>query len=190
MTEEECRAADVASRRSELANKRCARFEEACENCGCEKFSIGENSPGVVSSDEELVRFHFSPNDFGDDGSLTTLAFSDVTSLGLSVTRDQATNQQMQDAISARLKRLPPEGEWVSVSIAQTGSIKSIFRNQPQKDPERAFCVYDTAEPDNPLHAEVCQTKAGRKFRADLRNAFNAASRAVFRDGVLNPSRE
>ena len=191
MTAERCRAADTDTRLPGMGAQRCSRFEAACAECGCEDFSIGQahGSPGKVNPGEAVVRFHFAPEDIDDDGYPTTLAFSDVAELGLSVTRDRATDEQMGDAILARLSRLPEKSDWHSVSIASVADIRELCRRQKDKAPERAFCVYDTAEPGFPMHAEVCGTKASRKMRADMRDRFLAVPRAKFRDGLVNPVR-
>ena len=95
----------------------------------------------------------------------------------------------MTTAISKRLDKLELLADWHSVSRALVAEIRSIKRSLPNKAPERAFGVYDTAEPDNPQHAEVMQTKAGRSLRSELRKKFLAIERQEYRSGRLQPRR-
>jgi len=52
------------------------------------------------------------------------------------------------------------------------GSIRELTHGND----ERAFCIYDSALPDIPTHADVCQTTASRsemkRARKKLRNLF------------------
>ena len=187
MSTDECRAVDALTRQSEQSNKRCVSFENACPNCLCEEYSVGIGSPGPINSEERLTRFHFSPLDFDFSGKLTTFAFSDVESIGLSITREQASDEVMLAAIERRLHLLEPDVVWHSVSVASASAIRALTRTQENKAPERAFCVYDTAEPENVQHAEVMQTKAGRKLRSELRKQFGAVLRSEYRSGRLHP---
>lgn len=189
MSAEECRKADALTRQSGQGKRRCASFDAACPDCGCENHSIGLGSPGIVSSAETLARFHFSPNDVDDNGKPTPFAFSDVAELGLSVTREQASDLVMTAAIAKRLDNLDASADWHSVSLASVADIRSIHRSLQNKPLERAFGVYDTAEPDNPEHAEVMQTKAGRSLRSELRKKFSAVDRRDYRSGRLQPCR-
>ena len=189
MSAEECRKADALTRQPGHGDKRCASFEAACFDCGCERYSVGPGSPGVVDPAETVTRFHFSPIDVDENGKLTSFAFLDVAELGLSVTREQASDEVMTAAISKRLGRMKPDAVWQSVSIASVAEIRKIQRLQPNKSPERAFGVYDTAEQDNCQHAEIMQTKAGRSLRRRnytyLWMRVSASSRTGSNPGLL-----
>ncbi len=116
----------IASETEVDARKRCIRFDKECPGCLCERFSFGNGSPGLVASDEVLVRFHFSPCDLDDEGRPTTFAFSDVESLGLSVTRDRATDAEMEVAIARRISSARQELTWQSVSLIRTLEVRNI----------------------------------------------------------------
>lgn len=185
MTAELCKKIDRETRARQNASKRCDCFAAGYPECGCEKFSIGENSPGIVLDNELLIRFHFTPRDFGDDNKPTPLAFQDVAALGLSVVRDGATNELMCSAIINRLVLMEIGSNWHSISGIKVEDVRKIFREQKGIAPERAFCVYDTAEIENSMHAEICGTKASRKLRATLREKFLPVSKEKFRDGTV-----
>lgn len=127
--------------------------------------------------------------DLDDDGRPTTAAFSDVDSVGLSTTRDQATDEVMEAAIAGRLNAMRTSAEWHSVSIALVSDIRGIFVDQENNNLKQAFCVYDTAEPENVEHAEVMATKTSRRTRQELRSKFLAVGRCSYRSDLLQPIR-
>ena len=44
----------------------------------------------------------------------------------------------------------------MGVVFAQCQEVRNIMIDDSKR---RMVCVYDTAEPDNPAHAEICQTR-------------------------------
>jgi hypothetical protein len=185
MSEETCRR--IAAETYVDASRRCRRFEDECPECACEHFSFGNGSPGMVASDETLVRFHFSPHDIDEDGRPTPMAFTDVDSIGLSVTRDGCTDAEIERAMADRIAASGWGLTWHSVSLIPTREVRKLYRTQQGKKPERCFCVYDTAEEGNRMHAEICGTRAGRKFRKHLRDLCSLVLRGEYRGGALKP---
>lgn len=73
---------------------------------------------------------------------------------------------------------------WVGVLSGKCRDVRSI---RPDETDDRAVCVFDTAEPENPAHGELCQTHyiVEEADRVELRRKLYVA----FGDGtVIKPS--
>lgn len=85
--------------------------------------------------------------------------------------------------------------EWTGVVVAQTDEIRAIRLDGAPS--ARAICVYDTAEPQNPAHGELCATTvalddgSANELRAELMRVFNASTviaPASIRNGEVETS--
>lgn len=82
--------------------------------------------------------------------------FSHVATRGCSVQRaDQATADEMAGFVTNFLTA-QSNGAWLGVVSAQCGRVRKLVIEEKQG---KLFCVYDTAEAQNPSHAEIFQTK-------------------------------
>lgn len=155
-------------------------------SCTCEEYSMSFFSPGVVQSNEHVALFIFDPIfKLSKDGKAKPNAFSHVKSKGRSVQRhDIATNDEL---ISFTNNFLKDKGDrvWKGVLLASCDVIRAIKLHDSIN---RSLCVYDTAEKDNPAHAEIGQSQYvieeadSNELRYELLKAFNEG---VLTDSVL-----
>lgn len=137
-------------------------------DCACEAHSVSPFSPGRVTDDETLWRLILSPVHYDvAAGKVKELAFDDASNKGLSVQR--LTVAGGEDGIRRRgeARAADKPGRTFECAIGATAGAVRTLRGSA--DGER-FCIYDTAEADDPGHADVCQTRHGNKHaRALLR---------------------
>ena len=186
MNEDDCHRVDRETREDpSKARERVKEFNRHCPDAACEQFSFENGSPGRVEDNEAVVRIHFSPRDFNKDGVLLPAAFSDVSSVGLSVVRDQASEEEFVRAARQRLANLPGHGV-ASVSSATARDIRGLmYTGGVHAKHARAFAVYDTAEVGLPKHAEVMSIRTSKADRQRLRNLFLARHDVEFRGGLF-----
>lgn len=164
-------------------------------SCLCESTPQSEHpGPGVVSSEESLIRLVYYNEHINEDGSLKTAAITtkDITrevdgkvpSRGCSVNRrafaeDSRLEEKALDQ-SARGKNSEDRKEVWAYELG-TAQVRALA------DPEgnRAFCVVDRAEPDDASHAEIWGAHANRKtsvlrsIRSDLIDVMRRSFRVV-----------
>jgi len=144
------------NRRSYNSAERVAKINEAAPDCACEKYRMSAHSPGVVENSELLARFVFSPLHFHKkNGKLMPNVFSHVHNKGCSIQRDSIAKHNEIVGFIKNLLLSQEEFAWKGLLLAECKTIRGIFTNNSTK---RAVCVYDTAERENPAHAEICQT--------------------------------
>lgn len=158
----------------------CARIEACKPACGCEQHSVSALSPGVVDDTESVARLIYSPHHIDPEtGQVKEAAFSDVQDKGLSVQRQAHADPDSIRAIGERKladdhAQGKTDRQFLGIVAAQVADI----RKDRHEDDSRALCVYDTALPGLPAHADVCQTSAGRaamkRARRRLRKLFSS----------------
>ncbi len=117
---------------------------------------MSRHSPCAVENSEILARFVFSPiHIHHKTGNVKPSIFSHVFSVGCSIQRDSvATNKELisfaNDFLGGDDKR-----SWRGVLLAECHELRSI---KVENSLNRAVCVYDTAEQENPAHGEIGQT--------------------------------
>ena len=116
---------------------------------------MSTHSPCVVENSEMLARFIFSPLHFNKKGEFKPNAFSHVHQKGCSIQRDSVAEENEISEFIKRLLLSQDNFVWKGLLLAECHTVRSILTNNSTK---RAVCVYDTAEKDNPAHAEICQT--------------------------------
>ena len=124
-------------------------------------------------------------------GNVKPNGFSHVHSKGCSVQRDSvAKNDELLVFVKEFLSN-KNDRSWRGVLFGQCHDMRNIMANKADR---RAVCVYDTANPENPAHGELCQTlyvidEADEvELRANLFVAFgNGAliSPLQYRDGAI-----
>ncbi|WP_133510242.1 hypothetical protein [Candidatus Thiosymbion oneisti] len=162
-----------------MPNDRCSQISKSRPGCSCESESVSIHSPGPVDNPEKVARLIYSPLHTDEKtGKVTEAAFSDAKDKGLSVQRmAHATNTRIRTIGENKLARDHAQGKTDREFLGiVTGGVDSI-RGLTHGNSERAFCVYDSALPDVPSHADVCQTTASRsemkRARKKLRDLFS-----------------
>lgn len=140
-------------------------------------------SPGPVLADEKLARFLFHPMHFGKKGDLKPSVFSHVHVQGCSVQRDSIATEKeittfVRDFLNGKADR-----KWQGVLTGNCLDVRSILAGQTKL---RAVCVYDTAEPKNPAHGELFQTK-NFVDDGDLNELRNYLFKAFGEGAVISP---
>lgn len=126
---------------------KCTAYRTRFPDCACEACSVAPGlSPGPVSTDEILLREIRSREWLDPEiGGLKPAALSDVKDRGLSVHRLKHADRK---ELTARLASSP-------VAIVRCSDVKALTASQGS--PERLFCIYDSAKPGDPAHADICQ---------------------------------
>lgn len=129
-----------------------------------EALTASLHSPGVVASDEQVLRLSFQPLHIDPESrSLKPSAVSDAKDKGFSVDRLGHTTKEAsielgrKRALDAIEQGRTPR-ELQAVSILSVALVRSI-----QIDESRAFGVYDTAREDNRAHADICLLVPGKQ---------------------------
>ena len=128
----------------------------AASDCACEKYRMSTHSPGVVKDSEIFARFVFSPIQVDKKGNVKPNSFSHVHSRGCSVQREYvAQGCEILDLVNLVLNG-KNDRAWKGVVFGKCHDIRSIVTGAGNL---RAVCVYDTANSENPAHAELFQTQ-------------------------------
>lgn len=136
--------------------QRVGEINAAAPDCVCEKGRMSRHSPGVINNSEILARFVFFPIQIDKKGRFKPSLFSHVHSKGCSIQRDSvAKNDELLEFVREFLSK-KDDRSWKGVLFGKCHDIRSISANEAHR---RAVCVYDTANADNPAHAELCQTQ-------------------------------
>lgn len=140
-------------------------------------------SPGPVEPEEVVARFAFAPLFFDKKGKLKPNIFQHVFSAGCSIQRDSvASDSELTTFVNTFLS----SGEkfsWRGVVTTDCATLRNLKISESSL---RSLCVYDTGEPGNPAHGEMCQSQHldvvahGPELRNLLFEAFNA-------DNVMTP---
>lgn len=145
---------------------------------------MSKHSACPVCESETLARFVFLPIHINErTGQLKPSCFSHVHSKGCSIQRDSVARlDELLTFVETFLGR-KDEYVWRGVLCGGCRDVRSIKAIEGH----RAVCVYDTAEPENPAHGELCQTHYIIEEADQLelkRNLF-----AAFGDGsIIQPS--
>lgn len=143
------------------------------------------HSPGPVADVEGLIRYWINPVHYDNDtGSLKPTAFDDASDKGLSVNRSKyMAVDKIREMAASRVTEWNqsnssrPPRSLLGYSKFLASEIRKVVTSIPPAPDRRAFCVYDTAKPDDNSHADVCQvvsTKQGaRSARSQMRELAN-----------------
>lgn len=150
---------------------------------------MSDHSPGLVENDEPLVRTLYSPHQINRvTGEIKPAAFTDVLMRGLSLNRVQhISKSDLQAKIEAKVARdqdagSNKDGFW-AVAIAHCSDLRACTLD----DGNRAFCVYDTAMPEDISHADVCQALE-LKPGTEGRKSFNKKLRSQLLEIFVGPT--
>lgn len=157
----------------------------------CEKHKTSKYSPGPVSNSEKLTRFVFSPVHVGKNGKIKASVFSHAFSVGCSVQRESTASDSELTQFVRNYQARQPDHSWHGVL---TGDCALLREYSLENSGQRAFCIYDTAEKDNPAHGEIHQSEYVVdeadlvELRAKLFEVFNngvKTSPSEYRDGSI-----
>ena len=171
--------------------QRADKLSAVSPTCGCEKFRTSQYSPGVVSNDEMLTRFVFSPVHVSKkNGGVLPALFNQVHTSGCSVQRDSIANNSEITTFVSTFLGAGQDRVWMGVVSAACQAVRNI---KIEDKGERVLCVFDTAEKGNPAHGEVCRARVIEEAdRAELRNhlykAFNSTAVIApnnYREGIV-----
>jgi hypothetical protein len=117
---------------------------------------MSKYSPGVVDNSEILARYIFLPIQIDKKGKILPSAFSHAHSRGCSIQRDSVADYRelftfVNDFLNQKSNR-----SWKGVLLGHCRDIRNIMADQSD---HRTVCVYDTAEPNNPAHGELCHSQ-------------------------------
>ena len=168
-----------AARANMPADKFAAHVDRNAPLCECERHAVSDGPHGPVAPGEPLSRLIFS-RDLQPDGTVAMHVFASWISKGFSVQRvSLAAAEEVARIVAARLgvlrSKLRSDVQWLGSADSDSTRIRRIAR----PDGAGAFCIYDTAEPENPAHAEVFQTidpkdrSLRTKLKDDLARAFD-----------------
>lgn len=147
---------------------------------------MSKYSPYAVENSEILARFVFSPMHVHQKtGDVKPSIFSHVFSVGCSIQRDSlATDKELISFASIFLDG-DDKRSWKGVLLAECDELRGI---RAEDSVNRAVCVYDTADRENPAHGEIGQTQyvINEADRVELRHALFTA----FRNGTVTAPHE
>lgn len=153
---------------------------------------MSEHSSGVVVDSEQLVRFVFLPMHHIDKkGNAKPNIFSHVHSRGCSIQRDFVASANELATFTRDFLGRENNRSWKGVLLANCNDVRKIKADETD---HRAVCIYDTANPENPAHGELCQTQyvVEEADKIELRkNLFTAFGNGIFiqplqyRDGAV-----
>lgn len=140
---------------------------------------MSKYSPGIIGGEERLARFIFSPMHTNSRGVVKPSLFEHVHSRGCSIQRDSiAKDVEINAFVTNFLIAGNGRYSWLGVVSAKCSDVRDI---RIDTDTDRFMCVFDTAEPSNPSHGEICRARvvdeADRvELRHSLWKAFNGGA--------------
>lgn len=165
--------------------QRVDAINAAAPDCACEKYRMSEHSPSTVANTEVLARFVFSPMHIHKKtGDILPSVFSHVHTVGCSIQRDSIAKTDEIVAFVKSFLDARDDRAWIGVLAGKCQDVRGISADESC---DRAVCVFDTAEPENPAHGEMCQTNyiVEEADKLELRrNLFGAFGNGV----VIQPS--
>ncbi|WP_073052109.1 hypothetical protein [Kaistia soli] len=125
--------------------------------CSCEVVSHSPHGP--IQDHEQLLRVIVSPHHINQKtGKPTPAAFSmdDLLRRGLSLLR----RQHLGDEELARQASKLVEGKDGKAVVGVMAGTANAARSLLDETDNRAFCVFDDAQPDQPMHATIIRSAA------------------------------
>lgn len=144
------------------------------EQLAWEGETASEHSPAVVGHSEVLCRHVENPTHFDAlNGTIKPNFFDDASNKGASVNRLSHTSiaavqQCAQAKVDATNESPPLTGlrKLIGYTTITAAEVRAVFTPTPSL---RALGVYDTAKPDDPSHADICQLVSGRQQGKSVR---------------------
>lgn len=139
------------------------------EPCACEQFSMSELSPGLVDDGEYLHYLVPTPEGRLADGHLNPINLVQVDRGGLSVLRQGAKNTEFEQTV----QELRPR--WQTNKKALEGVMTFPVSVVRYREEQRLCCVYDTALPGKPHHADLMMPALGGELSRTQRDRLQKA---------------
>jgi hypothetical protein len=182
--------------------------EQSFPDCECERYSVGQNSPGKIADHEILYRMFVDPVDVDDQGRLAREALYTAYVDGLSIIRECAEDTHVEALVSDILS-VRPGGDFKTIRAIFKFVCITVRREMINfKGADvRAFCVYDqttprildATQPPVPTHGIVLSRRltdppryTRKQFEADCNNMLHrlVAAEAIpvqgFRRGLID----
>jgi hypothetical protein len=148
------------------SKQRVVEINKTVPECGCEKYRMSTHSHSPVGDSEVVARFVFSPMFVHKKtGKITPNIFGHVFTVGCSIQRENFVTVQevlnlINDTISDDMKK-----SWKGTLLAESHELRKIMIGDSRN---RAVCIYDTAEKNNPAHGEISQSQRHDLDEADI----------------------
>lgn len=155
-----------------------------------EEETASEHSPAVVGHAEVLCRHVENPTHFDElSGTIRPNFFDDASGKGASVNRlSHITIEAVQRFAQAKvdaINQTPPKTgprKLIGYTTVTAGEVRSVFIPTVLR---RALGVYDTAKPDDPSHADICQLVKGKQEGKSVRaQLYQIAKNRLVRFGT------
>lgn len=169
--------------------KKCKLLQEMTEAklIQWESEVASDHSPGPVQDSEVLYHQILNPTNLNENkNGLNPVSFDTATGVGMSTNRiAHATMARLIELGEARAQayneKFPdsplPRSLWgfVPIPVATVRAVISKLTNT------RGLFVYDTANPDDPSHADICQgTKDQRNIRSARLDLYDLVKGSAF----------
>lgn len=138
--------------------------------CGCEAYRASSQSPGPVADDEVLNFLLSDPGSHLQNGTLNPAIVQPAIRSGLSVLRDRAADSEFEVTLNQLNERWKPKQKAFS-GVQRFSAAAVRDRSLPG-----VWCVYDTALPEKPNHADIM---AGAKIEAMSNSQRTREERAL-----------
>lgn len=153
----ECIDCQGINKSTQNSENRVSEINAAAPDCGCEKYPMSKDSPGVVGDSEQLALFIFLPVfKIGKDGKAKSGAFGHVHKKGRSIQRDSVATTSELDRFSRNFLKADEKFAWAGVLLAKCADVRNL---KIENSLNRKVCVYDTADKESPAHGEMAQTQ-------------------------------
>jgi hypothetical protein len=155
-------------------------MDKAAANiCGCEQISLHKLSPGVVLDDEEVHFVVCHPDGTLDDGKLNPTFLIQLAYHGLSVLRASATDSEFE------LTLLELKERW-NRSVRKFHGIATFRAGKIRYNgDDRLCCVYDTAMPGKPHHADIAGPGIKAENNSELKKLRHRRIKFIIDNAVL-----
>jgi hypothetical protein len=141
---------------------RVQRLDFSCPNCACEHGAVGTLAGATAVNDSEtLYCVVVTPPDEMDGPQLAFTMLTHAERSGLSVLRENASNEEFVRVAQLRLKgssNSEARSVW-GVAEIKCSAVRALKAGDclGRVDNDRLFCVYDTDD-ESQFHAEIYQT--------------------------------
>jgi hypothetical protein len=150
------------------------QMQAEADQLAWERQKASPHSPAPVDDEEFLCRQVVDPTHYDCvSGSIKPTFFDDASSRGaschrLSYTSDSLVHQMTLARVHAYNTTVSAavERQAIGYAVMSAASIRSIRASSTGR---RGVGIYDTAKPDDPSHADVCQLVSGKQDGKSIR---------------------
>lgn len=161
-----CRAFFESLAAEEKVSARAGLIDAAHPKAECEGESVSAYSNGVVTDEEFVHRYVFSPLHL-HDGKILPALFSDAKDKGLSCERGDSSTPCNElhargvaqvERFNANRKASQPARTYVGAVTAKVSTVRELKIAE-----ERAYGIYDTALRENTAHVDIFELASAMK---------------------------